>query len=96
MKFRENDEFGADLFQSGFEHGLTLDPLLACDLMEEFGQSFRGKDYKDIRDAALDKFLLAGDERAAYKVFLDRFYQRRAREAKKKKREPFAIPFAPR
>lgn len=92
MKWRKCDQFAADLFDAGHEYGLTLDPTLAQRLLMIFSTYFRGHNYKESRNRALDTHELAEDERDAYKLFLDRFYQRRARAALEERRNwpPFA------
>jgi hypothetical protein len=94
MRFKACDEFAFDLFESGLHHSRTLSPLLAAELIEEFSNTFRGGDYKDARNRALDSRLLDGDEREAYKDFLDRFWQRRAQAARRERKERWR-PFAP-
>lgn len=93
MKWKACDQFATDLFDAGEEYGLLPNLTLGQELLEEFSRQFRGNNYKKARNTALDTHQLVGDERDAYKLFLDRFYQRRARAAKEERRN--WPPFAP-
>ncbi len=95
MSIRACDEFGSDLFKSGFENGVSLDVLMAQNLIEEIE---KGGDYPSFgiaREAALSKFLLSGKEREAYTDFLGRVFGRRRRERERVKKEAFARPSPP-
>ncbi len=93
MSVRPCDEFGSDLFKSGFENGLSLDSFLAQDLIDEIDKGGRHPSYQAACDAALDKYLVQGKAREAYTNFLGRVFGRRRREKYKQWRErPFAPP----
>ncbi|OGC84647.1 hypothetical protein A3F55_03195 [Candidatus Adlerbacteria bacterium RIFCSPHIGHO2_12_FULL_53_18] len=95
MSVKQCDEFGSDLFKSGLENGVTLDPFIAQNLIDEVEKG-RGPSYQAVCDAALDMYLLEGVERQAFTDFLGRVFGRRRRERQRIRREAFSIPFAPR
>lgn len=86
MRYKPCDQFSVDLFRSGNDYGLTLNPQVAERLLEEMSGNFgRSGFYKPARnftlDRAVEKEWIIDEERSAYKDFIDRFFLRRARAA---------------
>jgi hypothetical protein len=96
MHYRPCDQLSADLLEAQESWRCTLSAPVAERLIELVAGKYPTDDFEQLLEQALDReFVFVEDERHAYKQALGHFFNRRAQDARTKKREMLAIPFAP-
>lgn len=92
-KLTEEELLEKQLLDSGRSYGIKLDPEFAIYLVQACGRRYRKLGYKKARNEVLEDAWVAGglateNEWDAYKDFIDRRFQHRAREALALKHRP--------
>jgi hypothetical protein len=96
MQYRSCDQLGTDLIEAQAEWRCTLRLDTAERLIEHVAHEYPTGDFEQLLEEALDReFVLVEDERHAYKQALGHFFSRRAQDARTRRKEMLAIPFAP-